>query len=191
MLSNHLRFVRAAVPPRAFALLAGPAVLIIASCGSEEDVFGKRYPVSGTVTYNGKPLEKGGISFVPEDIKSNFGASGAIVDGKYTLSTGGEQDGAPAGKYKVTVTSKEDFLSKAKAEFQKGSMEGVGSKVPPSTVAKAESSVKSLIPAGYGDARTTNLSAEVKAESNTFNFELSDDKAPAEPPKGGPGRRGK
>ena len=45
------------------AILAVPVLLIIASCGTD-DGLGKRYPVSGTVTYNGNPLEKGDISFV-------------------------------------------------------------------------------------------------------------------------------
>ena len=60
--------------------------------------------------------------------------------------------------------------------------------------AKAEAAAKSLIPAGYGDLRTTTLTAEVKAESNTIPFELSDANAPPEPPKAGAapkGRKGK
>ena len=59
----------------------------------QDDGLGKRYPVSGTVTYNGNPLEKGEISFVSEDLKNNFGASGQIIDGSYTPSTGGNGDG--------------------------------------------------------------------------------------------------
>src|SRR5205814_10307515 len=62
-------------PRRLHAMLAGPALLVMASCGTE-DGLGKRYPVSGTVTYNGQPLEKGEISFVTEDLTKNFGATG-------------------------------------------------------------------------------------------------------------------
>ena len=65
------------------------------------------------------PLEKGEISFVTEDLTKNFGATGVIADGSYTLSTGGDGDGAQAGKYKVTIKSKEDYLAKAQADFQK------------------------------------------------------------------------
>ncbi len=66
---------------------------------------------------------------------------------------------------------------------------------PRTYTAKAEAAAKSLIPAGYGDLRTTTLTAEVKAQSNTIPFELSDANAPPEPPKGavsgrGAGRRG-
>ena len=102
---------------RFLALLAVCGVVAITSCGTE-DGFGKRYAVSGTVTYNGSPLEKGTISFVPDDPKS-VGASGVIENGSYTLSTAGEKDGARAGKYKVTISSKEDASAKAKADFEK------------------------------------------------------------------------
>jgi major membrane immunogen (membrane-anchored lipoprotein) len=179
---------------RCLAVLAVPALLFLASCGKEDDGLGKRYPVSGTVTYNGSPLEKGEISFVTEDMSKNFGASGTITNGSYTLSMGGEGDGAQAGKYKVTIIAKEDYSEKAQADFQKvtGS---TSPKVLGPFVAKAASAAKSLIPAGYGDARTTNLTAEVKEGSNSIPFELSDTGAPPLPPdasapKKGRGHRG-
>jgi major membrane immunogen (membrane-anchored lipoprotein) len=167
---------------RCLAVLAVPALLLtMASCGTVDDGLGKRYPVSGTVTYNGKPLEKGDISFVSEDMTKNFGASGTITDGAYTLSTGGNGDGAAAGKYKVTVKAKEEYVSKAQADFQKESGKD-NPKFPPHYIAKAAAAAKSLIPAGYGDVRTTNLTAEVKEGSNSIPFELSDTGAPPLPP---------
>ncbi len=172
------------------AVLAVSALLVMASCGSD-DGLGKRYPVSGTVTYNDNPLEKGEISFIPEDAKSNVGASGTISKGSYTLSTGGNQDGAQAGKYKVTITAKEDYLARAKADFQKESKKEEVNYIPPQFVAKAEAAAKSLIPAGYGDARTTTLTAEVKAQSsNPIDFKLSDAEAPPAPPAAAKGARG-
>jgi major membrane immunogen (membrane-anchored lipoprotein) len=165
-----------------YLILTMSALVVMVSCASEDDGLGKRYPVSGTVTYNGKPLEKGDISFVSEDLKANVSASGPITNGAYTLSTGGNQDGAQAGKYKVTVTSKEDFTTKAQADFQKESGQ-TNPKLPPHFVAKAEAASKNLVPVGYGDVRSTTLTAEVKAESNTISFELSDDKAPPEAAK--------
>ena len=166
------------------ALLGVPALLVLASCGGSDDGLGKRYPVSGKVTYNGQPLEKGVISFIPEDAKKNAGASGQIENGAYTLSTGGEGDGAQAGNYKVTVTSKEDFMAKAKAEFEKeAKQQRESTYVPPQFVAKAEAAAKSLIPVGYSDPRTTTLKADVKEQSNSIDFKLSDAEAPPEPPK--------
>ena len=164
------------LPLRFGAMLAGPALLVMASCGTD-DGLGKRYPVSGTVTYNGNPLEKGEISFVTEDLTKNFGATGIITEGSYTLSTGGNDDGAQVGKYKVTIKAKEEYLAKAQADFQKDSGKD-NPKLPPHFIAKAEATAKSLIPAGYGDPRTTTLTAEVKAESNKLDFALSDKDAP-------------
>ena len=180
------------LPRRSLAMLALPALLVMASCGAD-DGLGKRYPVSGTVTYNGNPLEKGEISFVSEDLKNNFGASGRITDGSCILSTGGNGDGAQAGKYKVTITSKEDYLAKAKADFQKETKQQVSNYIPPQFIAKAEAAAKSLIPAGYGDPSTTNLKAEVEAKSNSLDFKLSDAEAPGaegtgEGPRSGPQR---
>jgi hypothetical protein len=151
------------------------------SC-STDDGFGRRYSVSGTVTYNGTPLEKGKISFIPDDPKG-VGASGVIENGAYALSTGGEKDGARAGKYKVTITAKEDSLEKAKSNFAKDTKGVDPGYLPGRYVARAEAQAKSLIPAGYGDVRTTTLTAEVKEQSNTLDFKLSDAEAPPEPPK--------
>ena len=166
---------------RCLAVLAVPALFVLASCGTE-DGLGKRYPVSGTVKYNGGPLEKGEISFVTEDMSKNFGATGIITNGSYTLSMGGDSDGAQAGKYKVTIVSKEDYSEKAQADFQKETG-STSPKVLGTFAAKAAAAAKSLIPAGYGDARTTTLKAEVEAKSNTIDFNLSDADAPPEPPK--------
>jgi hypothetical protein len=104
------------------------------------------------------------------------------------MSTGGSNDGARAGKYKVIITAKEDSSAKAKADFEKarsGRKDVSGTEnlaiVPKQFAAKAAAEAKNLIPAGYGDTSTTTLTAEVKEESNTLNFELSDAKAPPEP----------
>jgi len=180
-----------ALARRFFALLAVCGVLALTSCGTD-DGLGKRYHVSGTVTYNGNPLEKGKISFVPEDPKG-VGATGIIENGSYALSTGGGDDGARAGKYKVTITAKEDATAKAQADFNKASKGAAGpGHIPGQFMAKAEAQAKSLIPAGYGDVRATTLTAEVMEKSNTLDFKLSDAEAPPEPPAAvkGSGRRG-
>jgi hypothetical protein len=191
MLSLKLIAATNRFPHRFLTMLAVPALFVVVSCGTD-DGLGKRYPVSGTVTYNGKPLEKGEISFVTEDLTKNFGATGIITNGSYTLSTGGNDDGAQAGKYKVTIVAKEDYLDKARTDFQKESGAGGEGKIPPRNLAKANAAAKSLIPLGYGDTRTTTLTAEVKPQSNTIPFELSDANAPPEPtvPAKGRGRKG-
>jgi hypothetical protein len=187
-----------ALTRRCFIVLVAFGLSVMASCGGDDDGLGKRFPVSGSVTYNGNRLEKGSISFVAED-STGIGATGVIEGGSYTLSTGGNADGARAGKYKVTITAKEDTSAKAKADFEKARASrktGGGSEitnVPREFMNKASAEAKSLIPAGYGDPRSTNLTAEVKQESNTINFKLSDAEAPpvpTAPATGRPGRKG-
>jgi hypothetical protein len=171
------------------AVLAVLGAFVMTSCGTD-DGLGKRYPVSGEVTYNGNPLEKGAISFIPEDAKG-VGATGAIENGSYTMSTGGNGDGARAGKYKVVITAKEDATAKAKADFEKarGARKNVSGTeeiavIPRQFALKAEAEAKSLIPAGYGDVRSTTLTAEVKEQSsNPIDFKLSDADAPPVPTK--------
>ncbi|MHC5539095.1 hypothetical protein ACYOEI_12825 [Singulisphaera rosea] len=167
-------------------MLTVSGLFVLASCGTD-DGLGQRYPVSGIVNYNGSPLEKGTINFVSEDLSKNYGATGIITNGSYKLSMGSEGDGAQAGHYKVTVVSKEDYTEKAAAEFKRvtGS---TSPKILPGAVGKVVAEAKSLIPAGYGDARTTTLKADVKAESNKLDFNLSDAEAPPEPPKAGSAR---
>lgn len=190
-----------ALTRRGFALLAVSGALALASCGGDTDYgLGRLHPVSGTVTYNGQPLEKGQINFFPDDPKG-VGAVGVIENGSYVMSTTGEKDGARAGKYKVTIIAKEDSEAQAKAEFEKAKAkfsniaknvaEGAP-RIPPAFAVKAARQAKSLIPVGYGDVRSTNLTAEVKEQSNSIPFELSDTNAPPDPPKavekGGRGR---
>lgn len=83
---------------------------LIAGCG------GDGVTVSGTVTYNGQPVEKGSISFQPADGKGNS-AGGDITAGKFSV-----KNVAP-GKNKVLVasqssrpgsTSMDDSLKKTK-----------------------------------------------------------------------------
>lgn len=185
----------------AFTALAASGALVIASCGGLDTDYGlgQMYPVSGTVTYNGTPLEKGEIVFTPEDLDKGVGAGGSIENGSYALGTAGDKNGARTGKYKVTVTAMEDSQAKAREAFEKtlakdpGLAKNVGkTRIPGQFLAKAAQEAKSLIPAGYGDLRTTTFTAEVKAESNTFDFKLTDAEAPPEPSKGsvkGKGRR--
>ena len=93
----------------AFLLAAGLSVL--AGCGRSDDL-GPTVPVTGRVTLEGKPLEVGTVTFVPDLSKGNKltgVVSGRIDGGEYTLrttTTKGERPGAPPGWYKVTVSTK-------------------------------------------------------------------------------------
>src|SRR5215831_11497526 len=93
------------------ALLAViPVVAAVLGCGDSSGLT-RRYPVSGTVKYNGKPLERGNINFVPVDSQGRS-AGGTIIDGQYSLTTQEPDDGALPGKYKVGIMAKEADASK-------------------------------------------------------------------------------
>jgi hypothetical protein len=150
-------------------------LLSLVGCGAGDDL-GTRYPVSGTVKYKGEPLAKGSITFMGE--KGQRGASGEIKNGQYTLTAVNEGDGAFPGNYSVTIESLDLDLGKveaqAKAFAAKNNMQYNESMIDQQTLAKARASAKSSIPKKYGQATTSGLKAEVKAQSNTLNYDLTD-----------------
>jgi hypothetical protein len=142
------------------------ASLFVWGCGgSDEWVEGRPpvYPVSGQVIYQGKPLEGASVTFSPvEGEGSTFGASGRTnAEGRYSLTTFTQDDGAPAGRYHVTVT-------KATPIVYPDPRDPTAMNLPPLKVEQ-----KHLIPEMYSSPKTTDLEAEVTdSDENEFNFEL-------------------
>jgi hypothetical protein len=88
-------------------ILCAWGLLALAGCGGL-----KLVPVSGRVTLNDKPLNGGGVSFIPDASKGNnarVSCVGRITpQGRYELTTtavkGSDSGkGAPVGWYKVTL----------------------------------------------------------------------------------------
>ena len=125
-----------------------------------------RYPVSGTVTYKGQPVPKGTITFSPLD-DAGEGAFGDIVGGSYRLTTHTTGDGAVPGRYRVSIASAEAITPKAAYDTDPNA-------TPEAAVAKAQRAAKHRIPTKYASPDSSDLTAEVEAESNTFHFELVD-----------------
>lgn len=167
---------RKQVLSRSLAVLAGPALLWVLGCS--DDGMGKRYPVSGTVKYKGEPVAKAVISFVPK-AGGVRGASGAISNGSYSLTTLNPGDGAFPGEYMVTVDAREVDQGAVDAETakvvskkNKGDMKIM---MPiPELQAKGVKTAKSSIPTKYQSTGSTDLSATVKEGSNSVDFELKD-----------------
>jgi hypothetical protein len=141
------------------------AVLVL-GCGDGTGL-AKRYPVSGTVTYNGKPVEKGTITFAPATADGRS-AAGTIANGSYTLTTLAPNDGALPGKYKVTIASTDIDTSEIVARAQGGAGRHDAAFV------KANKNAKNLVPSKYSLADTSKLEYEVKPQSNTADFPLTD-----------------
>lgn len=134
------------------------ALLLAAGCSGGGPV---THSVSGTITYNDKPVADAQVGFVPIDTTGKVKPARGQTDaqGRYTLSTylGPDQNGsgAMAGSYQVTV--------------EKG--------LPQNQIVSYEDLKKHKpeIPPSYKDAKTSSLKAEVTPSGpNTFHFTLQD-----------------
>lgn len=83
--------------------LAALFLLPCTGCGSKAQSFtATTVPVKGKVTYQGKPLTKGTVTFEPD---SGREAHGEIKsDGSFVLTTFKEGDGAVPGLHRVAVS---------------------------------------------------------------------------------------
>jgi hypothetical protein len=151
---------------RAVGATLGLAVVL--GCGDDTGL-GKRYPVSGSVTYKGEPVKAGRITFIPASKENQREASGTIQDGSYKLTTASPDDGALPGEYKVTVVSQQVDDTKVVETITK-----YGGGGRQQDIAKAQAKAKNLIPAKYQLADTSDLKATVAEHSNTLDFNLTD-----------------
>ena len=139
------------------ASLLFAALALAAGCSKDKD--GREElptsPARGIVTYKGKAVSDATVGFVSLDNKIR--ASGKTDGvGSFVLSTYGQQDGAPPGRYKVTVA-----VSLAK-EIEPGVLEDE----PPG-------GFKSWIPIKYANPATTDILVEItEGGKNDFTIDL-------------------
>lgn len=79
------------------ALVCCVPVLMFTGCDGVAVV-----PVSGTLTYKGKPVTNAFVTFQPEGGRPSTGATDK--DGRFTLTYDPERKGAAVGKHRVYVT---------------------------------------------------------------------------------------
>jgi hypothetical protein len=150
------------------SMLASLGFVLVLGCGDDTGL-GRRYPVSGTIRYQGKPVEKGLISFRPTD-PAGRAAGGTIAAGMYSLETAGNRDGALPGTYKVSIIARDVDVAKALAEAK-----AKNPRVPWQLAEyEAQKKGKSLVPTKYNSPETAGLTREVKEQSNRIDFELTD-----------------
>lgn len=134
---------------------------IFSGCGGGGDVV----PVTGKVTFQGKPVPQATVTFTPDEAgKLSVGTTGE--DGTYELKVAGSEDqfGAKAGSHRVSITAMlyEDPSQSAQSE-------GVGSMAMMASKAK----MRSLLPPTYASPSTSGLTFEVKPSGeNEANFDL-------------------
>lgn len=122
------------------------ALVIVSGCGSGENI----RPLSGSVTLQGKPLERGIITLYPKGLGSTVGCE--IIDGKYSLD---DVSGATPGKYRVEINA---FRPTGKTEFDVDQQKKV-------------SIEEQYLPKQYNTNST--LEADVTADGeNVFDYDL-------------------
>ena len=115
------------------------------------------HPVGGWVTFEGQPLAYGTILFQPERGPLATGAIGP--DGVYMLQSGEFGEGAVAGKHAVSFLPppKEFIVSAEELEQYAG---------PPPVKEQP------FLPSRFLSPETSDLTVEVRADENTFDFDL-------------------
>ncbi|HUG19828.1 MAG TPA: carboxypeptidase-like regulatory domain-containing protein [Planctomycetaceae bacterium] len=150
--------------------------LVFAGCSGGAADRPDLYPVSGTVMYNGDPVEGATVSFISE--KAPRAASGITnSEGKFQLSTFDVNDGAVAGTHTITVRKMEAGATPAMTKEEEAKMLN-----DPTAMANqmtqggnTDSGPKSLLPEKYQSSDTSGLTEEVKADGeNVFVLQLTD-----------------
>ena len=153
---------------RAYVAVAYVGLLATLGCGSGHSDMA---PVTGTVTIDGNPVETGDIRFIPSNGRS---AMGEIVDGKYTLRTYRENDGALLGSHRVSITA-------MKTKRRKGLLPEPPADAPPEEHQAWRDQMESvgfddfewLVPERYSYHDRSGLTAEVKPGTNEIDFPLT------------------
>lgn len=147
MLSIHTRRQVAWLP---FSIVV---ILVLPSCGG--DAGPATFPVSGKVTYRGKPVTTGTIVFNPAGTGLALVEGTIQPDGTYRLKSADGVEGAAPGEYRVTVHA-----------FTPGvGEEGVDANYKPP---------QPLVPAKYGSLDATPLTRNVEAKDNVLELALTD-----------------
>ena len=123
-------------------------ILLLVGCSPRSDRL-PTAPVSGLVTLDGRPLEMGSVTFVPQDGSGRPATGNIQSDGSYRLGTYDDDDGALLGLHKVSVVCQEP----------RG--------LPPN-----DGGGRSLIPLKYTNPGTSELEFNVTDSRNEFNIEL-------------------
>jgi hypothetical protein len=154
---NAHRLFRACVAVLGLAAAAG--------CGGDKPKWQRPKPVhaGGVVRLNGQPLESALVTFTNPTL--GVSASGrSDAEGKFTLTTFEQGDGAVPGKYKVSVS---------KVIAPPGLVDKTAAPVMRRAGAPPAPQPRWLIPKRYGNAETSGLTAEVsEAGSSEIVLEL-------------------
>ena len=147
------------LPPVVLSLFI---TVLVVGCGPRRPVVNY---VEGTITFDGKPLDKASIFFYPND-GGGLPATGVTdANGKYQLTSlqgGGTGKGAAAGEYVVAVNRQKDEPSRTER------MPSITPGMPDEVMVFYDS----LIPEKYTSKQTTPLMFTVVSGKNRFDIAI-------------------
>jgi hypothetical protein len=113
-------------------------------------------PVSGVVTFEGKPVVDAGVRFVPTESSKGPPASGATdEEGRFTLMTA-NQEGAVVGEHRVAI-AKTDVVA------------------IPQRHGLPLYKITERLPKKYSNYTTSDIAVTVKDDDNMFTFDLTEE----------------
>lgn len=133
-----------------FTLSVTIGMVFFAGCGSSGP---ETAPVSGRITFGGKPVAEGSIKFWSTN-NGTLAVGQLGANGNYELTTHPDKKGATLGVHRVTIRSVRTI--------------GQG----------RDEKLQWLAPPRYDDRQTTELTAEVKSGPNIINFDLPAENLP-------------
>ncbi len=140
------------VQKKILTAFAGCASLaFVLGCGG--DSLG-RHAISGAVTVDGAPLQRGNVGFQPVEKTSTTSGGAVVTDGKYSIP---RDKGLPTGKYQVRINAAAPGTGSAAA----GSAPPGAPEAPP----------QELIPPDWNEKSEHTIEVTDKGP-NTFNFEV-------------------
>ena len=135
-----------------WSIVALSGALVLAGCSGGTTLTGK---VTGKVTYDGKPVEGGSLTFAP--IASGSAAVGKPgsaeikTDGTYSVGTNRADDGAAIGKHRVSYSPPAATLPAGQELTKEG---------------------ESMPKSPYDGLKVKQSEVEVKSGANTIDIEL-------------------
>jgi hypothetical protein len=128
------------------------------------------YPVTGTVTFQGKPVAGAAITFVPTGTDGAAASALTDAEGKYALTTWESGDGARPGEYRVKISAQEVAAVDPEKMVQNLSIEEeqkiyVENKKPTPPA-------KRLLPSKYENEQTSGLIHKVEPRATTFDIKI-------------------
>lgn len=146
-------------------------LLLLPACGESESDNPATYPVTGTVIYQGSPVENATVVLTPIAGNAQGAMGNTDAEGKFSLTTFETGDGALPGEYKVRVfkyeivdepdpTSSDEIVDFDEEEY--------GEDYTGTEEVKSES----LLPSRYENAATSGITHTVPQAPSTLEIDI-------------------